>query len=342
MAAGSTATSPSTARRPTASSTSRPTAKSPSARSPTACGRMEGPELLRLRPRHLHPAARLARRETLHRRRLHRLPAGRLPGNAPHASKTSKSSPATATPRWRRPPTACSSIGNLGGDDAYSIHPELSVGYRNILNWDFDARAAMRFAGGPTGSTFTLDPGRRAGRRDRRRPRPQRSTASSSTSSSATTPRFRTRPPRTTARSRCAWPSGRRVETPSPAASGRAGSFRADETARERLGLCRLPRSQRLARADPQARSHARRAARRRSRRLLGAHPHRNARLRLQQGSTPRVGPRHRGTRTARSTCWPCPAAAPAAPMARASSSASPMPARARASRSSPASRPAP
>jgi uncharacterized protein with beta-barrel porin domain len=49
-------------------------------------------------------------------------------------------------------------VGNLGGDDAYSIHPELSVGYRNILNWDATP-AQLAFAGGATGSTFTLDPG---------------------------------------------------------------------------------------------------------------------------------------------------------------------------------------
>ncbi len=49
-------------------------------------------------------------------------------------------------------------IGNLGGDDAYSLRPELSVGYRSVLNWDSTA-ASMRFAGGPTGSNFSLAPG---------------------------------------------------------------------------------------------------------------------------------------------------------------------------------------
>ncbi len=49
-------------------------------------------------------------------------------------------------------------VGNLGGDDAYSLRPELSVGYRNILNWEATP-ATLAFVGGPTGSTFTLDPG---------------------------------------------------------------------------------------------------------------------------------------------------------------------------------------
>lgn len=48
--------------------------------------------------------------------------------------------------------------GNFGGDDAYQIRPELSVGYRSILNWD-STPATLAFSGGPTGSTFTLDSG---------------------------------------------------------------------------------------------------------------------------------------------------------------------------------------
>lgn len=48
--------------------------------------------------------------------------------------------------------------GNFGGDDAYQIRPELSAGYRSILNWD-STPATLAFAGGPTGSTFTLDSG---------------------------------------------------------------------------------------------------------------------------------------------------------------------------------------
>lgn len=49
-------------------------------------------------------------------------------------------------------------VGNLGSDDAYSIKPELSVGYRNVLNWD-NSPAAMRFAGNSTGTTFELNAG---------------------------------------------------------------------------------------------------------------------------------------------------------------------------------------
>lgn len=49
-------------------------------------------------------------------------------------------------------------VGNLGGDDALTFRPELSVGYRSILNWD-NTPASLRFAGGPATSTFTLDPG---------------------------------------------------------------------------------------------------------------------------------------------------------------------------------------
>jgi uncharacterized protein with beta-barrel porin domain len=49
-------------------------------------------------------------------------------------------------------------IGNFGSDDAYSIRPQLSAGYRSVLTWDNTA-APMRFAGGSTGTTFTLAPG---------------------------------------------------------------------------------------------------------------------------------------------------------------------------------------
>jgi uncharacterized protein with beta-barrel porin domain len=49
-------------------------------------------------------------------------------------------------------------VGNLGGDDAYQIRPEMSVGYRSILNWEATP-ATLAFQGGPTGSIFTLDPG---------------------------------------------------------------------------------------------------------------------------------------------------------------------------------------
>lgn len=49
-------------------------------------------------------------------------------------------------------------VGNFGSDDAYSFRPELSVGYRNVLNWE-STPSVMRFAGGSTGTTFQLDPG---------------------------------------------------------------------------------------------------------------------------------------------------------------------------------------
>ena len=49
-------------------------------------------------------------------------------------------------------------IGNLGADDAYSIRPELSAGYRNVLSWKNNA-ATLRFADSPTTSTFSLSPG---------------------------------------------------------------------------------------------------------------------------------------------------------------------------------------
>jgi len=49
-------------------------------------------------------------------------------------------------------------VGNFGGDDAYAIRPELSLGYRSVLNWE-NTPAALRFAGGPTGSSFSLNPG---------------------------------------------------------------------------------------------------------------------------------------------------------------------------------------
>lgn len=48
--------------------------------------------------------------------------------------------------------------GNFGGDDAYAFHPELSVGYRSILNWE-TTPATLAFGGGTTGTSFTLDPG---------------------------------------------------------------------------------------------------------------------------------------------------------------------------------------
>lgn len=49
-------------------------------------------------------------------------------------------------------------VGNLGSDDAYSIKPELSVGYRNVLNWENNT-AAMSFVGNSSGTSFQLDPG---------------------------------------------------------------------------------------------------------------------------------------------------------------------------------------
>lgn len=49
-------------------------------------------------------------------------------------------------------------IGNFGSDRAFSIKPQLSVGYRSILSWD-DAGAPLRFTGGSAGSSFKLDPG---------------------------------------------------------------------------------------------------------------------------------------------------------------------------------------
>lgn len=50
-------------------------------------------------------------------------------------------------------------IGNLGGDDAFQMRPELSLGYRSILNWE-NTPASLRFAGGPaTGGDFSLTPG---------------------------------------------------------------------------------------------------------------------------------------------------------------------------------------
>jgi outer membrane autotransporter protein len=49
-------------------------------------------------------------------------------------------------------------VGNLGGDDAFTMKPQLSVGYRNVLNWE-NSPAALRFAGNSTGTTFELDPG---------------------------------------------------------------------------------------------------------------------------------------------------------------------------------------
>ena len=49
-------------------------------------------------------------------------------------------------------------VGDLGGDDAFRMKPQLSVGYRNVLNWE-NSPAALRFAGNSTGTTFELDPG---------------------------------------------------------------------------------------------------------------------------------------------------------------------------------------
>jgi len=49
-------------------------------------------------------------------------------------------------------------VGNFGSDDAYSIKPQLSVGYRNVLTWD-PASPSLRFAGGSAGTTFNLNPG---------------------------------------------------------------------------------------------------------------------------------------------------------------------------------------
>ena len=49
-------------------------------------------------------------------------------------------------------------VGNLGADDAYSIRPEISAGYRNVLSWKNNA-ATLRFADSPTTSTFSLAPG---------------------------------------------------------------------------------------------------------------------------------------------------------------------------------------
>ncbi len=48
--------------------------------------------------------------------------------------------------------------GNFGSDDAFQFRPELSVGYRNVLTWD-STPAALRFAGGSTGTTFNINPG---------------------------------------------------------------------------------------------------------------------------------------------------------------------------------------
>ena len=49
-------------------------------------------------------------------------------------------------------------VGNFGADDAYSIRPEISAGYRNVLDWKNNA-ATLRFADTPATSTFTLAPG---------------------------------------------------------------------------------------------------------------------------------------------------------------------------------------
>lgn len=50
-------------------------------------------------------------------------------------------------------------VGNfLGADDAFSIRPELSAGYRSVLNWK-NTPATLHFGDGSAASTFTLAPG---------------------------------------------------------------------------------------------------------------------------------------------------------------------------------------
>lgn len=49
-------------------------------------------------------------------------------------------------------------VGNLGGDAAFTMRPELSVGYRSVLDWQ-NTPASLRFAGGPAASTFSLTSG---------------------------------------------------------------------------------------------------------------------------------------------------------------------------------------
>jgi outer membrane autotransporter protein len=49
-------------------------------------------------------------------------------------------------------------IGNFGSDDAFTIRPSLSVGYRSILSWK-ETPATLRFEGGSPTSTFDLIPG---------------------------------------------------------------------------------------------------------------------------------------------------------------------------------------
>lgn len=49
-------------------------------------------------------------------------------------------------------------VGNLGGDDAFTMKPQLSVGYRNVLSWKNNV-ASLRFAGNTAGTSFELDPG---------------------------------------------------------------------------------------------------------------------------------------------------------------------------------------
>lgn len=48
--------------------------------------------------------------------------------------------------------------GDFGGDDAFKMKPELSVGYRNVLNWE-NTPATMHFAGNSSGTSFQLAPG---------------------------------------------------------------------------------------------------------------------------------------------------------------------------------------
>ncbi len=49
-------------------------------------------------------------------------------------------------------------VGNLGGDDSFTMKPQLSVGYRNVLSWKNNA-ASLRFGGNSAGTSFELDPG---------------------------------------------------------------------------------------------------------------------------------------------------------------------------------------
>jgi uncharacterized protein with beta-barrel porin domain len=46
----------------------------------------------------------------------------------------------------------------LGADEAFAFRPHLSLGYRNVLNWE-STPATMNFVGGSSGTTFTLASG---------------------------------------------------------------------------------------------------------------------------------------------------------------------------------------